>query len=84
MRWLSISATFRCTKLGTPQSRGVKRHQQSAVVGSASCGDESHNFFLAQDGWQAKCFSGIGSFGDVPTLLESLEIEETAEPPDRS
>jgi hypothetical protein len=38
---------FQVRQLSTPESGGVKRHQQRAVVGSASRVDESHNFFLA-------------------------------------
>src|ERR1700693_3956340 len=44
-------AHFQVCQFSAPYSGGVERHQQSAMVGSQSCVDESSDFFLAEDRW---------------------------------
>ena len=51
-------ADFQVCQLGTPDSGGVERHQQCAMERSASCIDESRNFFLAEDRWQMNALFG--------------------------
>jgi len=41
-------ADFQTPEFGTPESRGVERHQQSAMQWRSSCIDEPRNFFLAE------------------------------------
>src|SRR6266853_2196103 len=43
---------------------------------SASSIDESRDFFLAEDRWEAVGLFRIGSLGDAPGLLESFDVEE--------
>src|SRR6266850_156734 len=38
--------------------------------------DESRDFFLAEDRWEAVGLFRIGSLGDAPGLLESFDVEE--------
>jgi hypothetical protein len=38
--------------------------------------DESCDFFLAENRWQAMTLFRIGSLGDAPSLLERLDVEE--------
>src|SRR6266436_5009892 len=38
--------------------------------------DESCDFFLAEDRWEAMGLFRIGSLGDAPGLLESFDVEE--------
>src|SRR5712691_8071698 len=38
--------------------------------------DESRDFFLAKDCWEAVGLFRIGSLGDAPGLLESFDVEE--------
>src|SRR5229473_2360684 len=63
-------------QLGASHSRGVERHQQRAMKGSASCIDESRHFFLAEDRRNVLGSFRIGGLGCAPALLESLGIEE--------
>src|SRR6266849_3745283 len=63
-------------QLGASHSRGVERHQQRAMKGSASCIDESRHFFLAGDRRNVLGSFRIGGLGCAPALLESLGIEE--------
>src|SRR6267378_1568161 len=63
-------------QLGVAHSDGVERHQQNAMVGSKSRIDELRDFFLAQDRRKVKWSFRIGSLGDAPALLESLDVEK--------
>src|SRR5215831_11618081 len=38
--------------------------------------DQSSNFFLTENGWDAMSLFGIGCLGDAPSLLERLDVEE--------
>src|SRR6267143_826105 len=55
-------------------SGGVERHQQRAMIRSQSCVDESRDFILAEDRWEAMVLFRIGCLGDAPTLLECLGV----------
>src|SRR5262252_2154617 len=46
-------ADLQARQLGTPQASSVEGHQQSAMERSARRIDESRDFFLAEDGWEA-------------------------------
>jgi len=39
--------------------------------------DQSGDFFLTEDRWDATLLFGIGSLRDAPGLFESLGVEET-------
>src|SRR6266704_3546235 len=62
---------------GTSYSGGVERHQQSAMIRSQSCVDESRDFFLAEDRRKVKCSFRIGRFGHAPGFLENFAVEES-------
>ena len=66
IRCLSMSLNFQARQFGVPGAGGVERHQQSAMEGSAGRLDESSDFFLAEDRWQAMAPFRIGSLGDAP------------------
>ena len=68
-------AYFQTREFGTPKSRGVERHQQSAMQGRPSRIDEPRNFFLTENRWQVNSLLRVGSLLDAPGLLESLSVE---------
>jgi hypothetical protein len=70
-------ADFQVRQLGIPRSRGVQRHEQSAMVGSERRIDESRDFFLAQDRRKVKGSLRIGSLSGAPGLVECLAVEKT-------
>jgi hypothetical protein len=47
------------------------------MAGSERRIDEVRDFFRAQDRGKVKRSSGIGSLGNAPGLLESLDVEKT-------
>jgi len=67
---------FEARELGTTESGGVQRHQQSAMEGRASRIDELRDFFLAEDSWQMNGLLRAGRFRDAPGLLECLDIKK--------
>src|ERR1700688_231237 len=70
-------ADFQVCQLSASYSGGVERHQQSAMIRSQSCVDESRDFFLAEDRRKVKPFFRIGRLGDAPGFLESFDVEES-------
>ena len=76
MRLLSMSLTFSCVN-----SAFLHRWRRGS---SAECDgkgwsrvDELRDFFLAEDRRQAMILFRIGSLGDAPGFLESLDVEES-------
>jgi hypothetical protein len=63
-------------QLSVPDARGIERHEQSAMEGSAGSLDELSNFLRTEDRWQAMGSFRIGSFGDASALLERLAVKE--------
>src|SRR6202162_1510868 len=70
-------ADFQVCQFSASYSGGVKRHQQSAMIRSQSCVDESRDFFPAEDRRKVKSFFGIGRLRDAPGFLECLDVEKT-------
>src|SRR5215470_988322 len=62
--------------LSTPQAGSVERHEQSAMERSVSGIDESCDFFLTEDRWEAVILFRIGSLGDAPGFPERLDVEK--------
>jgi hypothetical protein len=73
----ATSAEHLCSSQIETSSGGVERHQQSAVIRSQSCVDESRDFFPAEDRRKVKCFFRVGRLGDAPGFLGSLDVEES-------
>src|ERR1700747_1442118 len=71
-----MSLTLRCVSCAS-YFGGVERHQQSALIRSQSCVDESRDFFPAEDRRKVKPFFRIGRLGDAPGFLESFAVEES-------
>src|SRR2546421_10345167 len=69
-------ADFQVCQFSASYSGGVERHQQRAMIRSQSCVDESRDFILAEDRWEAMVLFRIGCLGDAPTLLECLGVKE--------
>jgi len=59
-------ADFQVRQFSASYSGGVERHQQNVMEGSARSLDQSCDFFLAEDRWQAMGPFRIGSVGDAP------------------
>src|ERR1700693_4954641 len=70
-------ADFQLRELGTPEPRGVERHQQSAMQGRPRRIDEPRNFFLAENRWQVNSLLRVGSLFDAPGSPESLGVEKS-------
>src|ERR1700730_16917932 len=70
-------ADFQVCQFSASYSSGVERHQQSAMIRSQSCVDESRDFFPAEDRRKVKCSFRIGRLGDAPGFLESFAVEES-------
>src|SRR5258707_13914229 len=70
-------ADFQVCQFSASYSGGVERHQQSAMIRSQSCVDESRDFFPAEDRWQVNGLLRVGSLGDAPGLFERLDVEKT-------
>src|SRR5438876_6970552 len=70
-------ADFQVCQFSASYSGGVERHQQSAMIRSQGCVDESRDFFPAEDRREVKCSLRIGCLGDAPGFLESFDVEES-------
>src|ERR1700720_4819412 len=70
-------ADFQVGQFSTSYSGGVERHQQSAMIRSQSCVNESRDFFPTEDRRKVKPFFRIGRLGDAPGFLESFDVEES-------
>src|SRR5712664_51507 len=70
-------ADFQVCQFSASYSGGVERHQQSAMIRSQGCVDESRDFFPAEDRRKVKCSLRIGCLGDAPGFLESFDVEES-------
>src|SRR5271169_4326010 len=68
---------FQVCQFSASYTGGVERHQQSAMIRSQSCVDESRDFFPAEDRRKVKCSFRIGRLGDAPGFLESFDVEES-------
>src|SRR6266436_9199823 len=74
---MRLLSTSQVCQFSASYSGGVERHQQSAMIRSQSCVDESRDFFPAEDRRKVKCSFRIGRLGDAPGFLESLDVEES-------
>ena len=69
-------ADFQVCQFSASYSGGVERHQQSAMIRSQSCVDESRHFLLTEDRWQVNGLLRVGCFRDAPGFLECLDVEK--------
>ena len=69
-------ADFQVGQFSASYSGGVERHQQSTMIRSQSCVDESPDFFPAEDRRKVKRFFRIGRLGDRNGARRQLALLE--------
>jgi hypothetical protein len=65
-------ADFQVCQFSASYSGGLERHQQSAMIRSQSCVDESRDFFPAEDRRKVKRSFRVGRLGDNIPITSTL------------
>src|SRR5438034_3231197 len=67
-------ADFQVCQFSASYSGGVERHQQSAMIRSQSCVDESRHFLLTDDRWQVTGLRRVACIRDAASFLACLAV----------